>query len=228
MTEAPREAEDLMSVLGHELRTPLTVIRGAATLLIQAHRDLSREKVAELLAVIDAAAARMADRVEDVLVAGRLDGGRQPTLVETVDVGEAIADVLEAARQRNPGRRIRAHAVAPGTRVRADQQRVTQVLRVLVDNALQFSPPGSPVEVRAAAAAGRTRIEVRDRGQGVSAIDRRRIFGRGVKLDPSRPGAGLGLYVAAGLLAVMGGEAGVEPRAGGGSTFWFALPAAAK
>ncbi|HEY8811510.1 MAG TPA: HAMP domain-containing sensor histidine kinase, partial [Candidatus Dormibacteraeota bacterium] len=115
-----------------------------------------------------------------------------------------------------------------GMSVRADQQRVTQVLRVLVDNALQFSPPGSPVEVRAGRTAGSTRVEVRDRGKGVSVSDRRRIFGRGVKLDPSRPGAGLGLYVAAGLLAVMGGEAGVEPRAGGGSTFWFTLPAAAK
>ena len=217
-----------MSVLGHELRSPLTVIRGAATLLLQAHRDLPPEKVSELLAVIEAAAARMADRVEDVLVAGRLDGGRQPTLVEDVDVAEAIAEVLEAARQRNPGRRLRAPALVGGMSVRADQQRVTQVLRVLVDNALQFSPPGSPVEVRAGRTAGSTRVEVRDRGKGVSVSDRRRIFGRGVKLDPSRPGAGLGLYVAAGLLAVMGGEAGVEPRAGGGSTFWFTLPAAAK
>ncbi|HEY8811701.1 MAG TPA: histidine kinase dimerization/phospho-acceptor domain-containing protein, partial [Candidatus Dormibacteraeota bacterium] len=70
MTSRAREGEDLMSVLGHELRSPLTVIRGAATLLLQAHRDLPPEKVSELLAVIEAAAARMADRVEDVLVAG--------------------------------------------------------------------------------------------------------------------------------------------------------------
>jgi len=98
--------------------------------------------------------------------------------------------------------------------VRADQQRVTQVLRVLVDNALQFSPPGSPVEVRAGRTAGSTRVEVRDRGKGVSVSDRRRIFGRGVKLDPSRPGAGLGLYVAAGLLGGDGGRG--RRRAAGG------------
>ena len=223
-TVTARETEDLMSVLGHELRSPLTAIRGAATLLLQAHRDLPPEKVRELLSVIDGAAARMADRVEDVLVTGRLDGGRQQVFVEDVDVGDVVEDVLEAARTRNPGRRLRASAALGGVRVQGDQQRVTQVLRVLVDNAIRFSPPGSTVEVRAARIEGRARIEVRDRGQGVAAADRRRIFGRGVKLDSNAPGAGLGLYVAAGLLEVMGGEAGFEARPGGGSTFWFTLP----
>ena len=227
-TIAAPEAEDLMSVLGHELRSPLTVIRGAATLLLQAHRELPPEKVAELLAVIDGAAARMADRVEDVLVAGRLDGGRQRVLIEDLDLPDVIAGVLEAARARNPGRRLRAPAIVEGITVRADRQRVTQVLRVLVDNAVRFSPPGTPVEVRVERAAGRARIEVRDRGPGIPLSDRTRIFGRGVKLDRSGPGAGLGLYVAAGLLAAMKGEAGVEPRTGGGSTFWFTLPAPAK
>jgi signal transduction histidine kinase len=228
MAMAAHESEDLMAVLGHELRTPLTVIRGAATLLLQAHQEMAPEKVSELLAVIDGAAARMADRVEDVLVAGRLDGGRQRVLEEDVDLSEVIADMLDAARSGNPGRRLRAPGIVAGITIRADQQRVTQVLRVLLDNAVRFSSPSSPVEVRVERAAGRARIEVRDRGPGISPTDRKRIFGRGVKLDLSGPGAGLGLYVAAGLLAVMKGELGVEPRSGGGSTFWFTLPAPAK
>jgi signal transduction histidine kinase len=225
MNAPAREAEDLMSVLGHELRSPLTAIRGAATLLLQAHLELPPDKVSELLAVIDGAAVRMADRIEDVLVTGRLDGHRQQVLVEDVDLSEVVADVLEAARSRNPGRRLRAFDIVEGISARADQQRVIQVLRVLVDNALRFSPPGSPVEVRVGRSVGRARIEVRDRGGGIAAADRRRIFGRGVKLNPSGPGAGLGLYVAAGLLAAMGGVAGVESRPGGGSSFWFTLPA---
>src|ERR1700681_1241142 len=195
-----------MAVLGHELRTPLTVIRGAATLLLQAHQEMAPKKVSELLAVIDGAAARMADRVEDVLVAGRLDGGGQRVLEEDVDLSDAIADVLDAARSGNPGRRLRAPGIVEGIIVRADQQRVAQVLRVILDNAVRFSPPSSPVEVRVVRTAGRARIEVRDRGPGISPTDRRRVFGRGVKLDLAGPGAGLGLYVAAGLLAVMKGE----------------------
>jgi signal transduction histidine kinase len=228
MNATASEAENLMSVLGHELRSPLTAIRGAATLLLQAHRELPPEKVSELLAVIDGAASRMADRVEDVLVAGRLDGHRQQVLVEDVDLSDVVAYVLEAARSRDPGRRLRAPGIVEGISARADQQRVTQVLRVLVDNAVRCSPSASPVEVRVGRSGGRARIEVRDRGPGIPAADRRRIFGRGVKLDPSGPGAGLGLYVAAGLLAAMGGEAGVEARPGGGSIFWFTLPAPGK
>jgi two-component system, OmpR family, sensor kinase len=221
-------AEDLMSVLGHELRSPLTAIRGAATLLLLAHRELPPEKVSELLAVIDGAAARMADRVEDVLVTGRLDGHRQQVLIEDVDLSEVVADVLEAARSHNPGRRLRAPGVVEGISARADQQRVTQVLRVLVDNAVRFSPPGSAVEVRVGRSTGLARIDVRDRGPGIAPADRRWVFGRGWKLDPSGPGAGLGLYVAAGLLAAMDGDLGVEARPGGGSCFWFTLPAPGK
>jgi two-component system sensor histidine kinase KdpD len=228
MNRQQGDSEDLMSVLGHELRSPLTAIRGAATLLLLAHAELPPEKVAELLAVIDGAAARMADRVEDVLVAGRLDGGRQRVMSEEVDLSEAIAEVLEAARKLFPDRRLRTLGDGAGVTVRADEQRVHQVLRVLLDNALRFSPQGSPVEVRVNPRGGQVRVEVRDRGAGIPAADREWIFGRGTKGDAGGPGAGLGLYVAAGLLQVMGGGIAVEPRSGGGSIFWFTLPAAAK
>src|SRR2546421_626602 len=140
------ESNDLMSVLGHDLRSPLTAIRGAATLLLQAQGGLEPAKVAELLRLIDSQAARMADRVEDVLVAGRLDRGA-------------------------------------------------------------------------------VRVEIRDRGPGVAPEQRERIFGRGVKLAEEGPGAGLGLYVVRGLVEAMSGQAGVEPRPGGGSSFWVTLKA---
>ena len=220
--------EDLMSVLGHELRSPLTAIRGAATLLLQAHDELPHEKVFDLLRLIDSQAARMADRVEDVLVAGRLDGGRQPVLNEAVMLSDVIADVVEATREQAGGRRIRVPARVEGITVLADSQRLAQVLRVLIDNAVRVSPPGTTVEVRVETGPGLARILVRDRGPGVEPADRARIFERGVKLDVAGPGAGLGLYVAAGLLALMKGTIGVEARTGGGSTFWFALPTPAK
>ena len=225
---ATGEEQDLMSVLGHELRSPLTAIRGAATLLLQAHAELAPEKVLELLRVIDNQAERMADRVEDVLVAGRLDGGRQPVLLEEVELSDVIADVLEAAREHARGRRIRAPARVEGVTVHGDLQRLTQVLRVLVDNAVHLSPPGAPVEIRVERGPGLATVIVRDRGPGVAPADRSRIFERGVKLDPSGPGAGLGLYVAAGLLALMDGSIGVEPRPGGGSAFWFTVPTVTK
>ena len=143
------ESHDLMSVLGHDLRSPLTAIRGAATLLLQTQGELDQAKVAELLRLIDNQAARMADRVEDVLVAGRLDADRLRVLTEDVDLADVLADVLEASRARAEGHRIRVQVPVEGIIVRGDMQRVAQVLRILIDNAVRFSPPGGPIEVRA-------------------------------------------------------------------------------
>ena len=212
-----------MSVLGHELRSPLTAIRGAASLLLVAHSELAPAKVTELLRVIDSQAARMADRVEDVLVASRLDAGQQRVLVGDLELSDLIADNLESARAIADGRRIRVSGRVEGLHARGDLQRVSQVLRILLENAIRHSPPGSPVEVRVDARPKRVRIEVRDRGPGIAPEDRERVFARGVKLDPGGPGAGLGLYIVRGLASAMDGEAGVDPRAGGGSTFWLSL-----
>jgi len=217
-----------MSVLGHELRSPLTAIRGAASLLLMAQGELRPAKVAELLRVIDSQAGLMADRIEDVMVTSRLDAGELQLFEEEVDLGDVVADVLESARSRAGDRRVRAPGLVEGIRVRGDQQRVTQLLRVLVTNAVGFSPPGSAIEVRVKAGEETARVEVRDRGPGVPPADRQRVFQRGVRREGSGPGAGLGLYVAAGLVAAMAGEIGVEPRPGGGSDFWFTLPRAAK
>jgi len=217
-----------MSMLGHELRSPLTAIRGAASLLVMARAELTEGRVAELLRLIDSQAGLMADRIEDVLVTARLDRGELELFSEEVDLGDAVADVLEAARARDRARKIRTPGVVEGVLVRGDQQGATQALRALVINAIAHSPASTAVEVRVGASSGSARVDVRDRGPGIPAADRARIFERGVRLDPSGAGTGLGLYVAAGLIAAMGGEIGVDPRPGGGSDFWFTLPLAAK
>ncbi|GAC1658346.1 MAG: hypothetical protein NVS9B1_18060 [Candidatus Dormibacteraceae bacterium] len=225
MAGAEDEASDLMSVLGHELRSPLTAIRGASALLLQAHAELSPDKVDELLRVIESQAGRMADRVEDVLVVGRIDGRRLRLYIETVDLGDVVPELLESIRERERGTdRLRLQNL-DGVRVIADADRVAQVMRNLIDNAIRFSPSGSPVEIAATPRRGSVRIEVRDRGRGVPAADRSRIFDCFVRLDPSASGAGVGLYVAAGLAEAMGGKVGVSARPGGGSVFWLTLAA---
>ncbi|TMD05708.1 MAG: HAMP domain-containing histidine kinase [Chloroflexi bacterium] len=228
MRAARTEEADLMSVLAHDLRTPLTAIRGAATLLVQAHDEIPADRVEQLLQVIDRQAANMADRIEDLLVAAKLGNGSLRVADEDVDLADLLADALDATRARAPDRRVRAPGKVDGAAVRGDSERVAQVLRVLLDNATRFSPSGTPIEVRLSAEGRLIRTEVRDRGAGLAAQDRERVFEPFERLDPAQPGTGMGLYIARGLVRAMGGEVGVEARSGGGSSFWFALPAASK
>jgi two-component system, OmpR family, sensor histidine kinase KdpD len=198
---AIEESEEL-SRLAHDLRSPLTAIRGAAALLLQAHDQLPGDKLAELLHVIDAQAARMADKVEDVIAGHRLLAGTLRLTPERLEVAEIVADGLDAMRDRHRDRRFRAGGLVEGLYVLADAERTPQLLRVLLDAAARQSPAERGVEVRAAREGAAVRVEVRHRAATA------------LELDP----------LASGLARAMGGDAGLESRAGGGS-FWFTLPA---
>jgi two-component system sensor histidine kinase KdpD len=198
-----------MTLLAHDLRSPLTAIRGAATLLLSAADQIPPDRARQLLSVIDGQAASMADRIEDLLVASRLQNGALHLTIESFDLADVIADALDAARARHPDRRIRASGRVEGRRVSADQVRTAQILRILLDQAVRSSPATAGVEVRVIGGV-QPRVEVRDRAQ-----------------QPV-PEGDLGLGAARGLAAAMGGKLGGEPRTGGGSTFWFTLPRATK
>jgi len=218
----------LISHLAHDLRTPLTAIRGAATLLRESRHELPPDRVGVLLAIIESQAEQMANRVEDLLVASRLEGGRLRLFDEDADLGPIVATEIDSARRAAPGRRIRATGVVDGVRVHADSERVAQLLRILLENAVRYSPAEQWIEVRAGTSVAAVRIEVRDRGVGIPAAQRARIFDRFQRYDTGGQGSGLGLYVARGLARAMGGDCGFDARRAGGSVFWFTLPHAEK
>lgn len=210
-----------MSILGHELRSPLTVVRGVATLLLESFDELPRERTLEMLGLIDKHVDAMSERIEDLLTVCHIDAGDVRLVVQEVQVDELLQRLLEWAQPRVADRSLEAARQEPGLEVEADWDRTLQVLRALVHNSLRFSPPGSPVEVRALPQDGMVRFEVLDRGPGVPPDQRERIFQRLGRA--SGGGAGLGLYLARGLAEAMGGEAGMELRPDGGSIFWFTL-----
>jgi len=212
----------------HELRTPLAIIR-ANTEVAQRMRQTPPEVRAELGEVIGEVdvAARL---VDDLLLLARSDSATLPLRRERLDLAELVRASAEPMIPVAAAAGLALSVDAQPVEVEADPDRIQQALRVLIDNAIAYTPAGGAIRVSAAATRGGGRVEVRDTGVGLSPEDRERVFQRFYRTERSRSresgGAGLGLSIAQAIVGAHGGRIGVESEPGTGSTFWFTLPAA--
>jgi signal transduction histidine kinase len=217
---------DFVAIASHELRTPLTGIRGFASLLMDNFDALSLDEVREYLTIIDGQSQRLVRLVEDLLVVSRLEGGRLRLKVEEVELRPFLQNLV--ASFVDEGDRISLNGPTEPALVRIDPDRVEQILRNLVQNALKFSPPHEAVRISARRTARGVDFEVADRGMGIPADEIANIFDRfhqaGDGGRREREGVGLGLYIAKRLLDEMGGEITVESTPGRGATFRIRIP----
>jgi signal transduction histidine kinase len=173
---------------------------------------------------------RLANLVEEILMAGQLDAGSLSVVADTFDPEELVRGVATVARSRVVAER-RIDVVVPPVlpRVHGDGERTRQVLLNLLDNAIKYSPPGGRIEVRLAVVGDRLRFIVQDQGLGIPVGEQERIFDKFYRLDPDQRrgigGTGLGLYICRELVRSMHGSIWVESEAGKGTTFAFELPA---
>jgi two-component system OmpR family sensor kinase len=233
-----RASEDRMrrfvADASHELRTPLTSIRGFAELYRQGAVSDPAE-VDRLMRRVEDEAARMGLLVEDLLLLARLDQQR-PLRMEPVDLLHIVSDAANDARVLAPDREVDldVRAEEPPV-VLGDEARLRQVLTNLVSNALTHTPAGTPVALTVDTVPspgpgqpGWARIGVHDRGPGLAAEERDRVFERFYRADPSRTraagGTGLGLSIVAALVAAHGGRVTVASEPGEGTTFAVDLP----
>jgi signal transduction histidine kinase len=212
----------------HELRTPLTSVRGLAEYSLQQGDAASREELLRRMALIAREADRMGRLVADLLLLARYDTGR-PLDLRPVDLASLAAEAVTGARIADPGRAITLAAAEPVI-VDADEERLRQIIDNLIGNALQHTPPGSPVTVTVADAAGRGQLTVADQGPGMTAEQASRVFERFYRTDGARTrtrgGAGLGLAIATSLVTAHGGEITVDTAPGCGAAFHVRLPLA--
>jgi signal transduction histidine kinase len=217
---------DFVAIASHELRTPLTGIRGFASLLMDNFDALSLEEVREYLSIIDGQSKRLVRLVEDLLVVSRLEGGRLRLKVEEVQLRPFLQNLV--ASFVDESERISLNGPDEPATVRIDADRVEQILRNLVQNALKFSPSDKEVTVSARRSAKGVDFEVADRGVGIPADELANIFDRfhqaGDGGRREREGVGLGLYIAKRLLEEMGGEITVDSTPGQGATFRIRIP----
>jgi PAS domain S-box-containing protein len=222
---------DFVATVSHELRTPLSAIYGAAVTLRRHDLALEEEMKLRLLEMVSDESDRLAQIVNDVLLASHLDSGQLKLQLAAVDAKKVTESVLEAARTHLPdGITLGFEAPKKLAPVAADEQQLRQVLVNLVENAVKYSPEGGPVEIKLTEGPRYVRWAVSDKGLGIPAGERRRIFEKFYRLDPNMTrgigGTGLGLYICHELVRRLDGRIWVEARRGKGSTFYIELPTA--
>lgn len=230
-TESEAKMRRFISDASHELRTPLATVRGYAELYRLG--GVPADRMPQTMTRVESEAIRMGALVEDLLQLARLDEGRG---IELADVDllaiarDAIAD-LEVRGDGRPGTVIGIDAGTPEpVTVRADQNKVTQVIANLLTNVLTHTPAGTPVEIALGTdpATRSAIVEVRDHGPGVPDSQRGKIFERFFRTDSSRSrtsgGSGLGLSIVTSVMGAHGGTAEALETDGGGLTVRLVFP----
>jgi signal transduction histidine kinase len=217
---------DFVSLVSHELRSPMAAVIGAARTLEQRWRDLSAEQRSGFLALIGDETTRLAALIGDVLDTSRIDAGTFTYRFADVDLAALVREAVAAAGFAQDEVPVEAEVATSLPPVRADPERLRQVIGNLIDNAVKYSPAGGPVRVSAAVNHRDLLVSVHDRGPGIAVDDQRLIFekfGR-VSSGNSKPGTGLGLYIARSIAEAHGGTLDVSSAPGRGSTFTLRLP----
>jgi signal transduction histidine kinase len=216
------ELRALMTMASHDLKSPLTSIQAHVEMLREDYAPDLGESFQQDLASIDRGLRRMGQLAQDLLDYARADHTLSPA---PTSLREIAGDVI--VEHVSPKAQVTVVGTLPT--VVADAALLRHVLDNLVGNAIKYSPAGvtARVEIRAHSRAdGATRIEVADRGIGIPAADRPKVFDafhRCANRD-GRPGTGLGLAICRRIVERHGGRIGVTDNPGGGSRFWFTLP----
>ena len=216
----------LLSGVSHELRTPLAAITGAASTLIETDSALNKETRQDLLETIYSESERMERLITNLLDMTRMESGGMVLKREWLPVQELVGSALRRHDRRLQGREVKSNLPADLPLIHADGVLIEQVLTNLIDNAIEYTPPQSSIEVAASVSDHEIAIEVSDRGPGLPAGTEKRVFEKFFRIRPTetRRGIGLGLAIVRGIVEAHGGQISAANRPDGGALFRFTLP----
>jgi signal transduction histidine kinase len=223
--ESPRSRAELVSKLTHEIRGPVSTLRGLVGTTLMHYDRLSDEERREFLGLIKHEADRLERTVEQVALALKLDAGSLRFDIRPQDLGVIVR---EAARAVDTGDHPLEVDAVESIEAPIDGVLIASVVRQLIDNAVAFSPPDSPITIALRRDGDNALIEVADGGPGVPADKREAVFERFADWRPSdyedRPGAGLGLFISRAVAREHGGEASIADGPAGGTMLLVRLP----
>ena len=223
--EANTLKSSFLANISHEIRTPLNAIVGFSSLLVSAERGISEEKQ-EYINIIENNNTLLLQLISDVLDLSKIEAGTMESDYAPIDVHGLFIELEDTFRLRNKksGICICYHRRTTECVVKADRNRLVQVMMNLMNNAVKFTGEGSiefGFDVRED---GFLHFYVTDTGCGIPEERLEEIFGNFVKLNSFVQGTGLGLTICRAIVERMGGKIGAVSRLGQGSTFWFTLP----
>jgi two-component system phosphate regulon sensor histidine kinase PhoR len=226
--------QDLVATVSHEVRTPLAAVYGSALTLAREDIELEPMLHTKLLEVIVEESSRLADIVNELLLASQLDAGQLVVHIGSCDARQLAESVVEAARTHLPENVTIALVNGAGElpAVAANEGQLRQVLVNLVDNAIRYSPDGGDVRLTLEVTDGCVRFAISDEGLGIPPSEQKRIFEKFYRVDPHMArgigGTGLGLYISRELVRRVEGKIWVAPNGGRGSVFYVEIPIAPK
>jgi two-component system sensor histidine kinase KdpD len=227
--ESERMRSALLSSVSHDLRTPLATIAGAASTLQQPGALLDKSTQSELIDSIVREADRLNDLIANLMFATRLESGGVDLRREWTTLEELLGVGLSRHRDALAARPFKVTIPGDLPLVRVDNAMLPQVVHNLIDNALRYTPPGTPIRIAAWAADAQVVVKVEDEGPGLTKDEMSKVFqrfyrGRTAQTRDARGGIGLGLTICEGIVKAHGGRIWAEANNPRGVAFFFSLP----
>jgi signal transduction histidine kinase len=228
LSEANRLKAELISTLAHEMRTPLTSIKGYSTALLLDEVTFSQETQHEFLRMIDEECDILQDLIRDLLESSIIDAGLLRLEVQPVRLPHLVQDVIDELVRRTSEHRFMLDFPEDFPLLDADPDRLLQVLRNLLDNAVKYSPDGGLIVVRGTVQQKEVIVSVADQGIGLVPEHLNRLFEKFFRAKSSLGGhvvgSGLGLPISRTIVEAHGGWIWAESQLGQGTTLYFTLP----
>ncbi|HSP07451.1 MAG TPA: HAMP domain-containing sensor histidine kinase, partial [Acidobacteriota bacterium] len=227
--EAARQSEQLRTTLidamVHEFKTPLTAIRAATTALL-ANPEQSPETSSEMLTIADEEAAHLAEFIDNAVEMARLDNAHIEVHLEQSDLCQVVRDVVASMRGEIEDRTVTVECCETIPRIALDPRWMKLAVKQLLDNALKYSPAGTPVKILLSLSDDAVTVGICNQGEGIPLKEQERIFERFYRSPSVRhqiPGSGLGLSIASSIVRAHEGTLTLTSSSGE-TTFRIALP----
>jgi K+-sensing histidine kinase KdpD len=218
---------DFVSLVSHELRAPMASIIGCATTLRERWRELQPDQRESFLALISDETKRLSTLIGDVLDTSRIEAGTFTYVFSDVDLAELVRETAAMVELGHDEVSVRTRVERKLPVVQGDRERLRQLLVNLLTNAAKYTVAGDEIEVKAGSSNGLVTVTVRDHGPGIPSEQHSLVFEKFGRLNhggKSKPGAGLGLFIARSIAEAHGGSLELSSERGMGATFTLRLP----